>query len=199
MEALPLSNRPAFQVAAGRLARFFGIHFYDLYFGKKELLSPPEPVVPLLQIQVRIATAEDLDRIIYRIGGGIQKEFDHNISISSTCYVAVHEGNISGYLWLNQHIINLVGMQVTRLPPLSSFMHGVFVFPEHRRKKIFQLLFLRACQDMQRTGFVSITCLVDRANKQSVEAFKHMGIGFQNAPILKLPGIKPLVLNKVLE
>lgn len=198
MDATHLKNRPAFHVVAGQVARFFGIHFYDLYYGQKNLLSCSEPVVPLLQTQVRMATPEDLSTIICRIGGEVQKDFDHNITINSACYVAVHDGVIAGYLWVNRQIIDLIGMYLAGLPPKNSFMHNVFVFPEHRRKRIFQFLFCAVCHELQKAGFLSIACLVDKANKSSVEALKCVGLELHNAIVLKLPGVKPVLFCRAL-
>jgi GNAT superfamily N-acetyltransferase len=198
MDATGLKKRPMFQVVAGQIARFFGIHFYDLYYGQKDLLSCSQPVVPLPKTHVRMATPEDLNRIICRIGGEIQKEFDHNIAIDSTCYVAVHESIIAGYLWVNRQIIDLTGMYLAGLPPRKSFVHNVFVFPEHRRKGIFQFLFYAACLELQKAGFFSIACLVDKANTLSVKAFKCTGIRFHNAIVLKLPGVKPVLICRAL-
>jgi ribosomal protein S18 acetylase RimI-like enzyme len=162
------------------------------------LLSLSEPVIPLCQAQVRIATPEDLNSIISRIGGETQKAFNHNAAIGSTCYVAVHEGVIAGYLWVNRQIIDLIGMHLAGLPPRNSFMHNVFVFPEHRRKRIFQFLFCAVCHEMQKAEFLSIACLVDKANKPSVEAFKGVGIQLHNAIVIKLPWAKPVLLCRAL-
>ncbi len=187
-----MENRPIYQVVAGRIARCFGIHFYDLYYGEKDLKSLSEPVAPLLQTHVRMATPKDLNEIICRTGGEIQKQFDHNLAINSTCYVAVYHDMVTGYLWVNRQIIDLIGMYVAELAHRNSYVHSVFVFSEHRRKRIFQFLFDATCHELQKAGYLSITCLVDKANRPSVKAFKHAGIKFHNAAILKLPGIKPV-------
>ena len=192
MDSTPLKNRPAYQVIAGRIARFFGIHFFDLYYGEKLLTSPIDPVVPSLPTRVRLATAEDLNRIICRIGGEIQREFDHNSAISSTCYVALHEDTVSGYIWVNRQLIDLVGMYVAKLPARHSFSHNAFIFPEYRCKKIYQYLRHAVCSEMYKSGCLSIACLVDKANTRSIEVLKNEGIEFHNAAVLKLPGIKPV-------
>ncbi len=198
MEKAPLRSRPAIHVFAGRIARFFGLQFYDLYFGEKDLLSPTEPVAPLLSTEVRPATPEDLNRIIHRMGGETRREFEQNISLDSTCYVAFYAGAITGYLWVNREIISLTGMYVAPLPPRGSFMHNVFVFPEHRRKGIFQQLFHAACNEMRGAGFLSIACFVDKANSQSVDAFRNEGVEFNNAAVLKLPRVRPFLYCRAL-
>jgi len=185
-------NRPAWHMVAGRIARFLGIHFYDLYYGEKDLLKPPEPVIPSLPTEVRLATVEDLDSIIYRIGEETRREFDHNTVIGSVCYVAFHEDTVSGYIWVNRQIIDLVGMYVAKLPARHAFTHNAFVFPEYRGKRIYQYLRQTVCREMQKSDCLSIACLVDKANARPIRALKCEGIRFYNSPVLKLPFIKPI-------
>lgn len=198
MEMASPKNKPAVQVVAGRIARFFGIRFYDLYYGEKNLLSPPKSAVPSLPSEVRLATPGDLDRIICQVAGDTCTVFDHNNAIDSRCYVAFHEGAIAGYLWVNENVIDLLGMHIADLPPKSSFVHSLMVFPEHRRKGMFQYLFGAACKEMYTAGFHRVTCLVDKANRPAVEAFKHEGMEFHNAPVLKIAGIKPVCFCRAL-
>ena len=198
MASTALKKRPAWQVVASRIARFFGVRFYDLYYGERKLLPLLEPVIPSPPTEVREATDEDLNAIIRRIGGKAQKEFDHNIAIDSTCYVALHEDTIMGYIWVNQQIIDLVGMYLTKLPARHSFSHNAFIFPEYRRKKIYQYLRHTVCSEMYESGCLSIACLVDKANTWTIEALKHEGIKFHNAAVLKLPGLKPILLCRAI-
>jgi GNAT superfamily N-acetyltransferase len=191
-EVADMRSRPGLQAAAGRIARSFGIRFYDLYFGEGELRALPEPVDPSLAVTVCEATPEDLNRMICRTGGAIRAQVEHNLAIRSTCYVAEHEDTVVGYLWVNRETIDLVGMHVAALTQGSSFVHTVFVFPKQRRKGIFQFLFLTACQGLKEAGCASVACLVDKANRQSLEAFRQAGIRFRSAAVLKLPGIRPL-------
>jgi len=60
--------------------------------------------------------------------------------------------------------------------------------------RIFRYLFRAVCNEMHNAGFLSITCLIDKANSQSVEAFRLEGFEFHNAAVLELPRIKPVLL-----
>jgi len=71
-------------------------------------------------------------------------------------------------------------------------MHNVLVFPEYRRSRVFQYLFREVCYEMHKAGYLSITCLVDKANYPSMQAFKHEGFEFHNAAVLRLPWIGPI-------
>jgi len=198
VESTSQKSRPAWHVLAGRVARFFGIHFYDLYYCERALSSSVEPVVPSVPTRVRLATTEDLNRIICRIGGETCRKFDHNAAIDSICYVALHEDTVTGYIWVNRQIIDLVGMYVVKLPARHSFCHNAFVFPEYRRKKIYQYLRHAVCSEMYASGCVSIACFVDKANTQPIKVLKRQGMKFHNAPVLKLPFVNPIHFCRVL-
>jgi len=192
MESTFLRKRPAWQSFAGRFGRLFGIQFYDLYYCEKPLSQPFEPVIPSLPIQVRLATNKDLSRIINRLGEDTRKVFDYNTSIDSSCYVAVHGDMITGYIWANRQFIDMVGMQVAKLPAGHSFSHNAYVFPEYRHKQIYRYLRQVICSEMYKSGFLSIACFVDKANTGPLKVFEREGMKFHNAPVLKLPLIRPI-------
>jgi len=191
-------NRPAYQSVAGRIARVFGVQFYDLCYGQRDLSPPSESVVPTISIEVRRATTEELDRIVRRIGGGARGGFDHNIAINSTCYIAIHEGTVTGFLWVNRQVADLVGMHVAKLPAGHSFSHNAFIFPEYRGNKIYQYLRQAVCNELYESGCVSIACFVDKANTQPINVLKREGMEFHNAPVLKIPFINPIHFCRVL-
>jgi len=145
-----------------------------------------------------LATIEDLDGIARRTGGETRKAFDHNIGMGSRCFVAFHKGTVTGYLWVNRQIVELVGMHVAKLPTGHSFSHSAFVFPEYRSKKIYQYLRYVVCTEMYESGCLAIACLVDKANTRSIDVLKKEGHDFRHAGVLKLPGNKFILLCRAL-
>ena len=198
METNSHKNRPAWHRPAGRIARIFGIYYYDLYYGEKNLVSLLETEIPNSHTMVRQATPQDLDTIFHRSGAAKRAQLEHNLDIGSTCYAAIHQNTIAGYLWVNHQVLDLVGMHLAELAPKISLMHSVFVFPENRRKRIFQFLFRSVCKELFGAGILSITCFVDKANSWPIEAFNREGFRFHNASVLKLPLIKPVVFCRAL-
>ena len=191
-------KRSVWQVVAGRIARVFGIRFYDMYYGHRNLFPPVAPVSPSVPYEVRLANSTDLDKIVSLIGGKTRKDFNHNIAIRSSCYIAIHDVSVAGYLWVNQRIVDLAGMYLAKLPPRHAFSHNAFVFPEYRGKKIYQQLRAAVCSEMYKSGCVSVACLVDKANIRSIHVLRQEGIEFHGAGILKLPGIKPILFCRAL-
>jgi UDP-N-acetylmuramoyl-tripeptide--D-alanyl-D-alanine ligase len=191
-------TRPTWQLLAGRISRLFAIQYYDLYFAQRKLFSPSKPVIPSISTEVRLATTEDLDGIALRAGAETRKAFEHNIGMGSRCFVALHQGTVTGYLWVNRKIVKLLGMYVAKLPAKHSFSHGAFVFPEYRSKKIYQYLRHVVCTEMYESGCIAISCLVDKANTPSINVLKNEGHNFRHAGVLKLPGNKPILLGRAL-
>lgn len=192
MNSTAIKSRPAWHKLAGRVASVFGIHFFDLYYCERALSTQPEPVASSIPIEVRLATNEELDSISHRIGGEGREKIEHNIAIDSTCYVAVHEGAVTGYIWVNREFVDLVGMRVTKLRAGCCFSHSAYVLPEYRGNRIYQYLRHVVCSEMYASGCDAIACFVDKANARPIGVLKQEGVKFHNAPVLKLPLLRPI-------
>ena len=186
-------RRPAWQTMAGRLSRMFGAGYYDLFYGKKSLLSLTAPVHAGLALEIRMAEPGDLEEITRRQEGYSSALFDQYTTLGSDCYVAHHGGELQGFLWINRQSMQFLGMKLPQLPLGHCFVHSVFVFPAARRKGVFQFLFRTVCDELSKDGYQSICCLIDRMNFVSIQAFGNEGTRFRLAPILKLPGIRPIL------
>lgn len=184
------------QRIASRIAGLFGIRFYNLYYVEKKLLTNTESVEPSVELKIRNANAKDLSYIIKLLGNSIRKEFEYAMAIGSTCYVALHDGKVAGYSWVNCRIIYLNGMHVVTLPDNGSYNTNSYVFPECRGQKVFQSLISRIYSDMKKEGCTFTANLVDKSNAPSIAARKRFSVNFQNAQILKLPGLKPIIVGK---
>ena len=198
MDATTYQKRPAWQTMAGRIARMFGSQYYDLFHGEKNLLSSNPPVDKAFPLQARMAEPADLEKITRAKKGDFLAPFDRYVAMGSTCYVACHDDEIVGFLWINRQSMEFLGMQLARLPPGHCFVHSVLVFPDARRKGVFQFLFRTVCDELCEDGYQSICCLVDRANIASIQAFSSEGTRFRLAPLLRLPGIRPIHFYRAL-
>ncbi|MFC1883297.1 GNAT family N-acetyltransferase [Thermodesulfobacteriota bacterium] len=192
-----MHKKPVTQVIASRMVGFFGVRFFNLLYGQKDLLSHTESNSLTDYTHVRLANREDLDKIVALMGKEIKKRFERNLALESVCYVAECEGAIAGYLWTNRDVMSLLGMCLRELSENKIFLHDVFVFPEQRRKKIFHDLLHFIYNDMKNEGFHIVSCLVGKDNGPSITGFKKIGVKFGKAPVLKLPGIRPFVLGRL--
>jgi ribosomal protein S18 acetylase RimI-like enzyme len=184
------------QRVLSRLAGFFGIRFYDLYYVEKSLLTEIETVDSSIALIVREATAQDLENIMERLGPKTRKNFHTAGAIGSTCFVALHEGNIAGYTWMNRRYIDLVGHIAAKLPAEGSYSYNSYVFPEYRGKRVFQSMIRLVYLKMQQENRKFTANLVDKDNLPSITARERFGATFQNARFLKLPGFHPLAVGR---
>lgn len=191
-----MSSKPLLQRVASRLAGFFGIRFYDLYYVEKSLLTEIETVDSPIELIVREATAQELEAIIEKLGPKTRKNFRNAGAIGSTCFIALHKGNIAGYTWINRRHIDLVGQIAAKLPAEGSYSYNSYVFPEYRGKRVFQSMIRLVYLKMQQENRKFTANLVDKDNLPSIAARERFGATFQNARFLKLPGFRPLTIGK---
>jgi len=180
----------------GRMAGFFGVHYFDLYYGEKDLRSGVEAVVSPIDLEIRRADEEDLEYVIGRMGPEIAKNFDHAKSIGSVCYVAVHDSKIAGYSWVNREVVDLVGMCVARLPQEGSYNYNSLVFEEFRGKKVFQNLMGAVYREMREEGCTFTANLVAKLNTPSVAARERFGVKFQGVRFVKFPLLDPISIGR---
>jgi hypothetical protein len=189
-------NKPLIQRIASRAAGIFGIRFYNLFYAEKSLRTEIEPVASPIELMVREAGDQDLAAIIDRLGPKIRDNFKSATAIGSTCFVALNEGRIAGYTWINRKNIDLVGHIVAQLPNGGAYNYNSFVFPEFRGKRVFQSMIHLVYTKMKQENCLFAANLVGQDNPPSIAARKRFGVIFQNARFLKLPGFKPLIVGK---
>ncbi|MFC1654446.1 GNAT family N-acetyltransferase [Myxococcota bacterium] len=187
---------PPIKLILARTAGLFGVYYYNLWYGEKDLRAGVEAVASPIDLEVRRAKAEDLDYIIGRLGSDIKKNFEHAKSIGSFSYVGVHEGKIAGYSWANREVVDLVGACVARLPREGSYNYNSLVFKEFRGKKVFQSLMAAVYREMRAEGCTFTANLVAKLNAPSVAARKRFGVKFQGVRFVKLPLLDPVPIGR---
>lgn len=172
-----------------------GFAVYDMVLGQGPLASEPQLVGPMTQVVVRAAEPSDLADLGRCEGPGAMERFAVSERLGSRCVVAVHDTTVVGYAWFNTTFVEFLGEALGRLPAGTMFIHNVFVSPEHRGKKVLQQLLAGVWQRGRAAGLHTAACVVDRANAPALMAFRRVGMRFRTAPILKLPGLTPVLLG----
>jgi ribosomal protein S18 acetylase RimI-like enzyme len=197
---MPRSDEPRRKTPLRRLlsalAGRLGVHYYSLYYGEKDLTEPTPEVEPGVDIRIAETAAEDIDELERMRGGDARDLLRESIKIGSRCFVARCGDEPAGYSWVNDDVIDLLGMTLARLPEHVAFTYNSYVFPKFRGKKVFQCLTRAVYDDARRKGRRFVGNLVDRANAPSVAARRRLGAGFQDVRILKLPWLPPLILGR---
>ena len=117
-------------------------------------------------------------------------------AVGSTCFVALHQGQVVGYSWVHRSVIELFGHRVARLSANGSYTTNGFVLPEYRGKKVFQCLTCAVYTRMKAEGYTFTCNLVDRGNVASITARANLGARFQETWILLLPWVGAVVLGR---
>jgi len=177
-------------------ASLIGIHFHYLYYAENSLLGNIEAIEASIPVEIRKATEYDLNDMTKRSNPKSGEYFEHATAIGSTSYVAINQNKVAGYIWVNRRIIDLLGMYIIDLPENGCYTHRAFVYPEYRRKRVFQSLLHSVYRDMKNKGCIFAGALIHKPNIPPIAVHKRLGAKFQNAHILKLPRIKPIIVGK---
>jgi len=180
---------------ASRALAGCGFAFYDMYFGHAVLGSCAPPIGPEIRVDVRLAGEQDLEAVACRKGEGAAQRFANSKILGGSCVVAEGERTVVGYGWINKTVFEFLGEPLRTLPDGSMCIHDMFVFPEFRGNGVFQHLLAAAFESGRAAGLHSAVCVVDRANVPAVAACRRAGMRFRRAPILKLPGLTPMLLG----
>jgi ribosomal protein S18 acetylase RimI-like enzyme len=180
-----------------RAAALFGVRFYNMLYGERSLLGALQRVEPPRTLQVREATARDLERMDSELDPAQAEACRIAAAQQSRCVIALDGKQIAGYSWVNTHDIHLLSWRMQALPSEGSYTYNSFVRPEHRGQKIFQCLTEGVYSRLAQEGFRFCCNLVDRDNAPSIAARRRLGAVFHPAPILKLPGLDPFPLQAV--
>ena len=186
----------ALRLLLSRLAALFGVHFYDMLYGEKDLnLAIPE-VESRIDVRIAEAAEDDVEELAALLDANGQRHLRRAVQLGGRCFVARCGGRIAGCSWVNAHVIDLVGMTVARLPDDVAYTYNSCVFPEFRGNRVFQCLTRAVYTDVKEKGGRFVCNLVDRRNAASIAARTRLGAQFQNARVLKLPGLRPLILGR---
>jgi len=184
------------QIIASRIAGFFGLGFYNLYYVEKNLLNDIEIFESRIEVEIRKATDKDIHQILKQLDHKDRKNFEYNIAIESTCYIAAHKNKIAGYSWANLKYIYIDGMKVAELPAKGSYHADTYVFPEFRGNKILLKLVSSVYADLKKAGCIFTGTIITKNNAASIATTKKFHVKFQTTRILRLPGPKSLFIGK---
>lgn len=190
------TTKPLWQRVASRTAGLFGVRFYTMLYGERSLVDPIVPIEARVDLDIRLATPADLDRLVAAMQPVDRRLAERAIENDSECLIGWHDTEIAGYSWLNRRRVLLLGEHLCDLPPEGGYTFFSYVWPAYRGKKVFQALTGAVYLYLQADGRRFCCNLVDRNNAGSIGARAKYGVAYQAAPCLKLPGTRPRVLGR---
>lgn len=173
-----------------------GIRYYDLYYGQFRLSNPITPVPG--DVRVSQAHTDEIARLIRDGDDALRASFERALAIDSECWLAKIDGVIAGYTWINCRVFDVVGLPVRLLPPGVAYHYQSYVFPQFRGRKVFQSMIAVVYDWLRKDGWEIAANFVDTRNAASIRARQKFGTELTRTRIIKLPGIKPIYLERVL-
>ena len=171
------------------LLRRVGIHTWRMSSGEKDLLEPIPEVHPPIDLQVAIASDSDLQRVREMLVAAFKEksEFEEDADMGGICFVAKSNGQTTGFSWVTFQPIKLNRGTLARYPKDCGYLHGSFVFPEFRGKKIFQYLTREIYLYLKGHGYRYACNLTFVNNAASIAARRRMDARIDTLRFLKLP------------
>ncbi len=190
-EGAPLARR-----LASRVAGVFGVQLFTLLYGEKPLLGNIERIEPSLEIRIRRAGASELEHLLQALPEGQADIYGTARANEADVWIAWHGGEMAGYTWANRHAAYLLNWRLLDLPAGGAFTFNNFVLPRYRGCRIAQCLSQAVYSDLKADGYSFCCHFVDRNNAASIAARSKFGFNYRPAPVLKLPGCRPLLLAR---
>lgn len=184
--------RRALSDLAGRL----GFAYYDMYYSLTDLELPWEPIGNKMQVEAELASERDLESIASRLPEVQRYWFDQAIQAGSICHLARHEGQIVGHIFRNYRAILMLGEDLARVPKGFVYGHNAYIFHEFRGKGLYTVFIRESHEFLKSQGIRYTVNLIERKNLPGLGPGKHYAPVRWRAPILYLPGLKPIVLGR---
>ena len=178
------------------IARRLGFAYHDMLWSVTELTTFCG--APSLPGHLSVVLAGDPE--IHELAGSLTHRarywFEQARRWKSQCYVIKHEDRSAGYVWINPHVAIHQGIRLIDLPPAWAFVHDTYVLPGFRDQGLYSILVREAYLDLKRRGTCWVAALVERRNAHARVVQKSFSVDRHPAPILMLPGLRPLVFGE---
>lgn len=159
-----------------RILNFLGIKQYKIYLYKKNLDDLPFKIIPKIDINIKKAKKEDIQKLIRLVDKECKKQILYSIQNGSECYIATHNDEPAGFVWLNQKFMLLRGRKIGRIKENKvAFAYHGYVFPKYRNKRIFESLTKEYYKDLKIQRFKRAYSLVDVHNPIAIKARERFG------------------------
>ncbi|HEY8517076.1 MAG TPA: hypothetical protein VIS07_16315 [Candidatus Binatia bacterium] len=171
----------------GPLVARLGVRVFDLIYGERPIAQVPPEVPTAAALTVRLAHPDDVPAIAARVGDVEGARVARAAERGDVGVVALSDGAIAGYIWGSRTVVELLDLTLCTLPPDGGYVHAAYVMPEHRGKRVLQVIARALHLELAARG-CSFTCrLIDRANYASLVATERSGIDYRWAPVVALP------------
>jgi len=149
-----------------------------------------------IKVSVKRASMDDLKRI-YVIRARNKNGLSKRLNDGHLCFIAERKGDPVGYCWVAFRELYIIEIdRKIKFDNAEACIYDVFVFPEYRRKKIYQKMLVEIFRFLKKKGYKKAFINVLSTNIPSQRGVEHVGFKrIKNVTFLKLFGLKKYAEN----
>jgi len=137
-----------------------------------DLKNPDSKRVTNLEITLKIATKEDIkkmDKKLYNYNKKGKKYSIERLEKGDKCVLAIHKGQVIGYLWTMKDTMELSQFNHIPLSKNRAYTYKSFVLKDFRGKRIHGSMYNYLCDLLKKEGKEFVISVINTNNKASLK------------------------------
>ena len=142
-----------------------------------DLKKPVKKIVPQIELSFRLASEEDIDFMEEKRHMMSQKRKKHSkdrLQKGDKCVLAMHNGDIVGYLWEMKDAMELSQFNLISLPENKVYLYNSYVVKEFRGKRVNAAMRQYFDDLLIDEGKTSIVATISKNNEPSLKSVARM-------------------------
>lgn len=149
-----------------------------------------------IKVSVKRASLDDI-RKIYVKRARNKNSLSKRLNDGHLCFIAERKDDIVGYCWVafRELYVSEIDKKI-KFNNAEACLYSVFVFPEYRRKRIYQKMLVEIFRFLRKKGHKKAFINVLSTNIPSQRGVEHVGFkSIKNVTFFRLFGLKKYVEN----
>lgn len=174
------------------LRRSIGLDWRSEIIAERSLEEPIQEIEPRIEVTIRIATEDDLDKFKGIVNERKFELFEERFKKGRVCFVALFQGKIVYFGWISFENEYESNCQIkVELNGKGAYWFDCYTAPKYRQNKLHTALTTKALIYLKNKGYKKVLILVYNNNIFSRKAFSKVGFkGKKIVTLIKLFGLK---------
>jgi GNAT superfamily N-acetyltransferase len=168
------------------------IDWRDTIVFERSLADPVQQVIPRINVNIRMATINDLDKLKRLVDQDKYVRFQERFEHGKVCFVVLVEDIIVAFSWISFHNEYLSENQIeVQLKDKEAYFFDTYVDPAYRNKGLQAAMIPPRIEFLRSQGYEKIIGLVDDDNIYSLRALTSAGYKPKTVSrLIKIFGLK---------
>lgn len=125
-----------------------------------------------IDVSVKRASLDDIRKMFQRDKNNLAKKLKEG----HVCFIAERKGDILGYCWVafRELYVREIDRKI-KFKKAEACIYDVFVFPDYRRKRIYQKMLVEIFRFLRKKGYEKVFINVLSTNIPSKRGVEHVG------------------------